>query len=208
MQRRDLLKLPLAATLAGTPLAYASPTAGRPAAGPARCETDGTPLQFIPKTPKDATPLVDELKKYPKCPYCGMDRREFHFSRHLVHYSDDLVDGVCSIHCLALSLGLNLDREPKAIYAADFGAAAEPKPLVIVDQATYIIGGKFRPVMSGRPKTAFASREAAQAAQAQQGGELADFNAALAAAYQDMMHDTLMIRKRREERRQRMLKQG
>ena len=44
------------------------------AAGTA-CEHDGTPLQFIPKTAPDAKPLENELQKYPKCPYCGMDRR-------------------------------------------------------------------------------------------------------------------------------------
>ena len=86
-------------------------------------ETDGTPLQFIPKTAPDADPLKDELTKYPKCPYCGMDRTQFNHSRHLVQYQDDLVDGTCSLHCAALSLAINLDRGPKAIYAADFGSA-------------------------------------------------------------------------------------
>jgi copper chaperone NosL len=51
-----------------------------------------------------------------------MDRTQFHHSRHLVQYADDLVDGTCSLHCLAISLSLNIDREPKAIWAADFGA--------------------------------------------------------------------------------------
>lgn len=209
MQRRDLIKLPLAAAaLATAPLTCAAHEHAMPAGQAAACATDGTPLQFVPKAPKDANPLQDELKKYPKCPYCGMDRRQFHFSRHLVQYSDDLVDGVCSIHCLALSLALNLDRQPKAIYAADFGAAGEPKPLVNVDQATYVIGGGLKAVMSGRPKTAFASREAALAAKDQHGGEIGDFNAAISAAYADLAKDTIGIRKRREEMRRRMQKQG
>lgn len=208
MQRRDLFKLPLAAAaLAAAPLARAQEHHHpMPAGAAAACPTDGTPLQFVPKTAKDANPLENELQKYPKCPYCGMDRRQYHFSRHLVHYSDGLADGTCSIHCLAISLAINLDREPAAIYAADFGADGELKPLVNVDQATYVIGGKFQPVMTARPKTAFASKDAAQAAMAKNGGEAGDFNAAITAAYADLAKDTMMIRKKREERRRHMEK--
>jgi nitrous oxide reductase accessory protein NosL len=167
----------------------------------AACEGDGTPMQFIPKTKPDAEPLKDELTKYPKCPYCGMDRKQFHHSRHLVHYADDLADGTCSLHCAAISLAINLDRGPKAIYAADFGASADPKPLVNVDQATYLIGSKLPGVMTAKSKKAFASKEAAAAAQKEHGGELGDFSAALAAAHASMVDDTLMIRKKRAEKR-------
>jgi len=167
----------------------------------AACEGDGTPMQFIPKTKPDAEPLKDELTKYPKCPYCGMDRKQFHHSRHLVHYADDLADGTCSLHCAAISLAINLDRGPKAIYAADFGASADPRPLVNVDQATYLIGSKLPGVMTAKSKKAFASKEAAAAAQKEHGGELGDFSAALAAAHASMVDDTLMIRKKRAEKR-------
>jgi len=167
----------------------------------AACEGDGTPMQFIPKAKPDAEPLKDELTKYPKCPYCGMDRKQFHHSRHLVHYADDLADGTCSLHCAAISLAINLDRGPKAIYAADFGASADPKPLVNVDQATYLIGSKLPGVMTAKSKKAFASKEAAAAAQKEHGGELGDFSAALAAAHASMVDDTLMIRKKRAEKR-------
>ena len=92
MKSRDLFKLPLAAAA----------MAALPAQAAAKCEGEGTPNQFIPKAPKDANPLENELKKYPKCPYCGMDRTQYHHARHLVQYADDLVDGTCSIHCLSL----------------------------------------------------------------------------------------------------------
>ena len=58
MKRRDLFKLPLAAAA----------MAALPAQAAAKCEGEGTPNQFIPKAPKDANPLENELKKYPKCP--------------------------------------------------------------------------------------------------------------------------------------------
>ena len=201
MKRRDMLKLPFA-TAAAVALAAV------PAQAAAKCEDEGTPNQFIPKTPKDANPLENELKKYPKCPYCGMDRTQFHHARHLVQYADDLVDGTCSIHCLAISLAINLDREPKAIYAPDNGSPEAIKPLVGVDQATYLIGGSTPGVMTKRSKVSFGSKDAAQAAQAKTGGELGDYAAALTASYADMAQDTLMIRKKREERRRHMMKKA
>jgi copper chaperone NosL len=194
LDRRQALK-----TLALGSIAGIAATHGGPAL--AACEGDGTPMQFVPKTKPDAEPLKDELAKYPKCPYCGMDRKQYHHSRHLVHYADDLADGTCSLHCAAISLAINLDRGPKAIYAADFGASAEPKPLVNVDQATYLIGSKLPGVMTAKSKKAFASKEAAAAAQKEHGGELGDFSAALAAAHASMVDDTMMIRKKRAEKR-------
>jgi copper chaperone NosL len=193
MKRRDLLKSTLALGILALP------------AQAAEQSTDGTPLQFTPKTPPDTEPLKDELKKYPKCPYCGMDRTQFHHSRHLVQYADNLVDGTCSIHCLAISLSLNIDREPKTIWAADFGSTEAIKPMIEVDRATYLVGSGLPGVMTGRSKKAFATPEAAQAAQARHDGETGDFNHALQAAYADMARDTISIRKRREERRRRMM---
>jgi nitrous oxide reductase accessory protein NosL len=170
------------------------------------CDGDGTPLQFIPKGQPDDQPLQSELEKYPKCPYCGMDRNQWHHSRHLVHYDDGLADGTCSIHCLAISLSLNIDRGPAAIYAADFGVDGQPKPLVEVDAATYLIGAKLKGTMTANSKMAFASLDTAKAVQAEKGGKLADFDEALREAYLGMANDTLMIRKRRRERAEKMMK--
>ena len=195
IERRQVLRL---FAVAGVSAGVATLS---PPALAAKCETDGTPLQFVPKTAPDPNPLENELAKYPKCPYCGMDRKQYHHSRHLVHYQDDRVDATCSLHCAALSLALNLDRGPKAIYAADFGAKADPKPLVNVDAATYLIGSKLPGVMTKQSKVAFASKADAEAAKAEQGGELGDFDAALQAAYQSMAGDTMMIRKKRAEKK-------
>lgn len=213
IDRRKLLKALTAAGLsgvagtvaAGTGVGAMMPGKGWLAASGAACEGDGTPLQFIPKTQPDADPLSDELAKYPKCPYCGMDRTQWQHSRHLVQYDDDLVDGTCSIHCLAISLSLNIDRGPKAIYAADFGAEGDIKPLVNVDQASYLVGSKLPGTMTGNSKMAFASEAAAKAAQQAQGGELAGFDQALRASYADMATDTLNVRRRRMEKRKKMM---
>lgn len=192
MKRRDVLKGAVGTAILGvavTPQAFA------------QASTDGTPLQFAPKAPPDPNPLENELQKYPKCPYCGMDRTQWHHSRHLVHYDDNRVDGTCSLHCAALSLSLNLDRGPKAIYAADYASTEKIKPLVNVDNAHYLIGSKLKGTMTTRSKMAFADEKAAQAAHREHGGKLGGFGDALAAAHEDMAKDTVMIRKRRAERR-------
>lgn len=213
VDRRQMMKMlaaiglgGLTSTAVGQGIGVMVPGKGWVEASGEKCSGDGTPLQFIPKTAPDANPLENELEKYPKCPYCGMDRTKFNHSRHLVQYDDDLVDGTCSIHCLAISLSLNIDRGPKNIYAADFGSDAAVKPLVEVDKATYLIGSKLKGTMTMNSKMAFASADAAKAAQSGQGGKTGSFNDALGETYLDMAKDTMGIRKRRAERREKMMK--
>jgi copper chaperone NosL len=198
MNRRDLLKISALAGLTAVATGARADNA---------CGTDGTPNQFIPKKAADAKPLDNELEKYAKCPYCGMDRKEHHRTRMLVQYSDDLVDGVCSIHCLSLSLGLNIDREPKVIYGPDYASTVEPRPLQPVDQLTYLIGADLKHAMTKRSKHSFASAEAAKEFQAKHGGTLAKFDDALRESYLDMASDASMIHKMRAERRKRAAEQ-
>ncbi len=196
MKRRDLLKLSLAS---GGLALVTTQSEAAPA-----CPGDGTPNQFIPKTPVDARPLENEFEKYPKCPYCGMDRKDHNRTRMLVQYSDDLVDGTCSIHCMALSLGLNVDREPKEIWGPDFANGADPRPLVPVDKLTYLIGADLKHAMTKRSKHSFAAPKTAKEFQAKHGGTLAKFDDALRESYLDMAGDVTMIRKVRAEQRKRM----
>ena len=196
MDRRVALKLSL---LAGAGLAAGGAQAQQ------ACPSDGTPAQFTPKKAADANPLERELEKYGKCPYCGMDRKEHHRARMLVQYGDDLVDGVCSIHCLGLSLGVNIDREPKMIWGPDYGSTVEPRPLVPVEKLTYLIGADLKHAMTKRSKHSFASADVAKEFQAKHGGTFGNFDEALKQSYLDMAADVAMIRKNREERRKRMM---
>ena len=171
------------------------------------CAGDGTPAQFIPKTAADPQPQVDDIAKYPKCPYCGMDRKQYHHSRMVVHYGDDLADGTCSLHCSAISLALNIDRDPKALWVGDNAVEGETKPLVEVEKASFLVGSKLPGVMTARSKVAYGNADAAKASQAANGGELTDFDGALLAAYTDMSADVTRIRKNRAERRRKMMEQ-
>lgn len=198
MDRRDMLKLSL---LAGTALATGSAVAQQ------ACPGDGTPAQFVPKKAADPKAAENDIEKFPKCPYCGMDRRQYHHSRMLIQYSDDLPDGTCSLHCAAISLSLNIDREPKAIWVGDNASNAEIKPLVEVDKATFLIGSTIPGVMTAQSKVAYGTEDAARAAQTANGGELANFDKALLAAYTSMSQDVSRIRRNRAERRRKMMEQ-
>lgn len=197
MRRRDVLK----GSFAGAGLLFAAFPSMSVSAQARECPTDGTPMQFIPKTPADPLAAENDIEKYKKCPYCGMDRKMYHHSRMLVHYSDDLPDGTCSLHCAAISLSINVDRGPKAIYVADNASPEEIKPLIEVGKAIFLVGSSLKGVMTRRSKVAYGSEAAAKASQAANGGELADFDKALLAAHADMAGDAAMIRKNREERR-------
>jgi copper chaperone NosL len=198
VDRREALKLSL---LAGAGLVTGQANAQQ------ACPGDGTPMQFIPKRPADPQANENDIEKYPKCPYCGMDRKQYHHSRMLLQYSDDLADGTCSLHCSAISLSLNVDREPKMIWVGDNAAAGDIKPLVEVDKATFLIGSKIPGVMTANSKVAYGTEDAAKVAQAAQGGELAKFDQALLIAYTDMSKDVTRIRKNRAERKRKMMEQ-
>jgi copper chaperone NosL len=194
MKRRDLLKISVLGGLAA---------ASVQASAQEVCATDGTPNQFIPKKPGDANPLDNEFEKYPKCPYCGMNRKEHHRTRMLVQYSDELSDGVCSIHCLSLSLGLNIDREPKNIWGPDFASTHDTSPLLPVDLLTYLVGAELKHAMTKRSKHSFASAKVAKEFQDKHGGVLAKFDNALRESYLDMASDVTMIRTLRAKYRKR-----
>lgn len=145
---------------------------------------------------KIADPDKDDIAKFPRCPYCGMMRGKFSQSRHVVQYDDDRAEGTCSIHCLSISLALNMDAGPKRIWVGDAGADGEIKPLVDADKAFYAIQPGVQGTMTMNRKWAYADKVKAEAT----GGTLTDFNGALKAAYVDMADDTIGIRKRRAEK--------
>ena len=149
---------------------------------------------------KDKNPLENEFEKYPRCPYCGMARKMWSQTRHLIQYEDDSTEGTCSIHCASLSLALNMDRGPKKIWVGDAGAEGEVKPLIEADKAFYAIQPGQMGTMTGNRKWAYADEAKAKAT----GGTVVDFDGALQAAYVDMGKNTIGIRKRRAEKRAHM----
>jgi nitrous oxide reductase accessory protein NosL len=136
----------------------------------------------------------EDIKKYPSCKYCGMDREKFAHSRVLIEYDDGTAVPLCSIHCAAVDLAINIDKTPKMISVGDYGT----KGLVDVEKAFWVIGGSKMGVMTKRAKWAFEKKEAAEKFKRENGGDLANFEQAIKASYEDMYQDTKTIRERRK----------
>ncbi len=142
-----------------------------------------------------------DFKEIPSCKYCGMNRETFAHSRMLIEYDDGTVVGTCSLHCAALDLALNLDKNPKAIRVGDYGT----KDLIDAETAVWVIGGNKPGVMTKNAKWAFAKKEDAEKYRQEYGGSLAGFDEALEAAYKDINADTKIIRERRKMMKMKMM---
>ena len=136
----------------------------------------------------------DDIKQYSSCKYCGMDRQKFDFTRMLINYEDGSSMGVCSLHCAAVELALNIDKTPTALKVGDFGT----KNLIDAEKAYWVIGGSKPGVMTKRGKWAFEKKDDAEAFIKANGGALTPFDDVIKAAYTDMYEDTKMIREKRK----------
>ena len=134
----------------------------------------------------------EDTEHYKACKICGMDRAKFDFSRMLIEYDDGTVSPLVSIHCAAIDLASNIDKEPKSIKAADF----YQKKLIDAETAFWVVGGKKPGIMSKRGKWAFEKKEDAEKFMSTNGGSLATFEDAMKMAYEDMYEDTKMIREK------------
>ena len=140
----------------------------------------------------------DDIKNFPACKYCGMDREKYAHSRVLVEYEDGTAEGTCSIHCMAIELASRIDKTPKAIWVGDMNT----KKLIDAGMASWVMGGGKPGVMTRRAKWAFEQKEAADHFVKENGGTPASFDEAIKASYEDMYADTKMIRERRKMARE------
>jgi nitrous oxide reductase accessory protein NosL len=134
-----------------------------------------------------------DVQDHKSCKYCGMDREKFAHSRMLTEYTDGSSFGSCSIHCTAIDLAQTLDKQIKAILAADYNK----KNLIDAEKAYWVIGGNKPGVMTKTAKWAFADKKDAEAFIKENGGKLANFEDAMKTTYEDMYNDTKMIREKR-----------
>ena len=142
-----------------------------------------------------------DVKEIPSCKYCGMNREMFAHSRMHIEYSDNTKEGLCSLHCAAIDLAMNLDKTPKAIQVGDYGT----KGLINAETAFWVIGGSKPGVMTKNAKWAFVNKDDAEKFQRENGGRIATFDEALEASYKDLAEDTKMIRERRKMRKMQMM---
>ena len=141
-----------------------------------------------------------DIRKHPSCKYCGMDRKQFAYSRMFVECEDGSTGGTCSLHCMAIELALQIDKTPTAIQVGDYLT----QTLIDADKAIWVVGGDKPGVMTRRAKWAFQSKEKAERFIKEHGGALVNFEDAMKNAYEDMYADTKQIRERKKMRKMRM----
>ncbi len=139
----------------------------------------------------------EDIQAHPACQYCGMDRQMFAHSRMFIEYEDGPSVGVCSIRCAAVAVVSNIDKVPKSIRVGDFNS----KELIDAEKAFWVIGGSKPGVMTQRAKWAFRNQKDAENFRADYGGDLADFDQAMKAAFEDIYSGL----KRMWEKRRKMM---
>jgi hypothetical protein len=85
MKRRDIFKFSIAAAGPATMALRAQQTGGMGAMG-GMGGMSGMMAQSAAAKSSDPEPQVNDIEKYPRCNYCGMDRKRFHYSRMLIDY--------------------------------------------------------------------------------------------------------------------------
>lgn len=128
------------------------------------------------------------------CQYCGMKRTQFGHSWTIITHPDGNEEAMCSIHCAAIDMALHTDKPISRITVGDYGTHKQ----IPADSAFWVIGGDKPGVMTARAKWAFETKADADRFIDAHGGEHADFDAVIKAAFEDMYHDTLMIQKKRK----------
>jgi copper chaperone NosL len=128
------------------------------------------------------------------CVYCGMKRSSYGHSWMVISYKGVEPKGYCSVHCAAIAMALHTDLPIDHISVGDFNT----KKQINAEKASWVVGGDLPGVMTARAKWAFETREAADAFITKHGGRLATFEQVLEAAFDDMLNDTRMIRKKRK----------
>lgn len=137
-----------------------------------------------------ADSVAEDINKYPRCKYCGMDRKHYSATRVLIRYEDLTEYGLCSIHCAAVDMAVHIDKPVESLWVADYYT----KNLINAENAYWVIGGNIAGVMTKRGKWAFEKRAHAEKFIEEHGGKAANLEEVMEATYADMHKDSKMLR--------------
>jgi copper chaperone NosL len=126
--------------------------------------------------------IGDDITSHPECAYCGMDRKEYAYSRVLLKYRDGSEVGLCSVHCAGLDLALHPEKVPARILVGTY----DHGKLVDAEKAVWVLGGSEHGVMSIRGTWAFEKKEDAEAFIRDRGGSITSFRNIMTATFEDM----------------------
>jgi len=127
------------------------------------CKKDGSATRAITGTA--------DLKEFPSCTQCGMNREKFANSRTFVEFTDGSCAGNCSIGCVADELKAASHKKIKMFRVADYAT----RELIDAEKAFWVMGGDVSGVMTRVAKWAFADRKAAESFVKDHGGQLTSF---------------------------------
>lgn len=128
-------------------------------------------------SPQEAT-LVQSGKNKGSCGRCGMNLVMFYKTSHAAEL-DGKHHQYCSIHCLEDHLGEGVTlKNPKVV-------DVDSLKFIPVGDAHYVVGSKKSGTMTRISKYAFLDEEMAKKFQVKYGGEIMDFNGALAKTKED-----------------------
>ena len=127
------------------------------------------------------------------CPNCGMMINMWARTRHAFHHPEGDFT-TCSIHCLAdkiESSGTEASNVQVALYT-------DPAKMIPADEASYVIGSTAPGTMTMKSKIAFVDRASAEEFASSYGGQVVDFQVALAEAKMELSDSRMMIDKKRK----------
>jgi nitrous oxide reductase accessory protein NosL len=134
-------------------------------------------LFMLGMTATMAAAAVSKVESPDSCDVCGMSRPAFAKSRMLITYEDGSTFGTCSIACISDQLA----KKEKKVKSVQVGEYTTEK-LIDAKSAVWVINPKKRGVMSPVAKWAFTGKTEADAYIKKNGGKLATWDEALAAA--------------------------
>ena len=140
--------------------------------------------------------VSEDIKNFPDCLYCGMNRDTFGYTRMLITYENGNVSGICSLHCAVIDMALKTGSPITRIMVGDYNN----RNLIDAESAHWVIGGNKAGVMSMRAKWAFETDLGADAFIKENGGTKVAFDTAVRTAFEDMYDDIQMIREKRKLR--------
>ena len=127
------------------------------------------------------------------CFYCGMLKSQCGHSWVVLEDENAKHTGVCSIHCAAIDMIVDLDTLINTITVADY----HTKKQIDAYRAYWVIGGDLPGVMTSRAKWAFEKKDDANAFINDHGGQAAVFEEVIRAAFVDLYEDTIAIKRKR-----------
>jgi len=123
-----------------------------------------------------------DIDEHRRCAQCGMDRKDYGFSRVLLRYDDGTAVGTCSLHCAAIQLDAKPALKIKSIEVADYNT----RTLIDAEKAYWVIGGNKEGVMTRTATWAFADKKDAEKYIKGHGGRLGSFKESLNAVTREL----------------------